>query len=637
MKEIIVLFKTHLDIGFTDFAKNVTDNYITTFIPGAVKTAAEVRKRGERFIWTTGSWLIYEYLRRCPDDKEFINAVELGDIRWHALPFTSHTELMDGGLLDYALGLSKKLDERFGVTTRGAKMTDVTGHTRAMIPHAAKAGMRFLHIGTNSACPMPEVPKIFRWVNASGDDMLVLYQTDYGQFEELGDSGVAICFAHTADNHGPQGADSIIELYAKLREEHPGAYVHAGTLEDVAAVVESMENLPVVTKEIGDTWIHGTGSDPLKISRYRALLRLCAHLPKEEADEIYDRIMLVPEHTWGWDEKEALGKFLIGEHRYFVRTEFEQMRRTEKFKLLEDSWAEQRGYVDDALQYLRGIYPEAADAIMAETTAVPVSAEGYREAGVNEPVQVGGYTVTVDEHGALCALQKDGTVFADGGHLLGDMMYQAFSKQDYDTFHERYVTVRHGWALEDLGKFGCEAAISERLTCRPVAEKAWVNGNSLICEARFTGPSYELYGAPGRVTMIWSFLPDEVRLDARWFDKPASRVGEAIWMGMHPVGTVAAIKKIDEWINPVDGAPRGNRRLHAVNLNRAVRMDNGCEIESVDSALVNIGEPDVLGFHTDDPSTDNGVFFNLFNNIYGTNFVMWYDEDARFRFSLHLK
>ena len=28
------------------------------------------------------------------------------------------------------------------------------------------------------------------------------------------------------------------------------------------------------------------------------------------------------------------------------------------------------------------------------------------------------------------------------------------------------------------------------------------------------------------------------------------------------------------------------------------------------------------------------MHFNLVNNLWGTNFVMWYEDDARFRFSL---
>lgn len=37
------------------------------------------------------------------------------------------------------------------------------------------------------------------------------------------------------------------------------------------------------------------------------------------------------------------------------------------------------------------------------------------------------------------------------------------------------------------------------------------------------------------------------------------------------------------------------------------------------------------------PLDEDGVYFNLYNNAWGTNFPMWYDEDARFRFVLNIK
>lgn len=36
-KEVLLIFKTHLDIGYTDYAKNVVENYINTYIPNAIK------------------------------------------------------------------------------------------------------------------------------------------------------------------------------------------------------------------------------------------------------------------------------------------------------------------------------------------------------------------------------------------------------------------------------------------------------------------------------------------------------------------------------------------------------------------------------------------------------------------------
>ena len=65
IKKVLIVFKTHLDIGFTDFASVVKQKYFDVFIPNALKTARELKERNAdaSFKWTTGSWLIAEYLR----------------------------------------------------------------------------------------------------------------------------------------------------------------------------------------------------------------------------------------------------------------------------------------------------------------------------------------------------------------------------------------------------------------------------------------------------------------------------------------------------------------------------------------------------------------------------------------------
>ncbi len=156
LRKIIVLFKTHLDVGFTDLAANVVDRYMTEYIPRALDIAQELNLPGQerRFVWTTGSWLIAEYLRTAPAPRRAAmeNAIRRGDVSWHGLPFTLHSELADARLYDYGLGIARELDARYGIHTLGAKNTDVPGHTRAIVPHLARAGIRFLHIGVNAAC-----------------------------------------------------------------------------------------------------------------------------------------------------------------------------------------------------------------------------------------------------------------------------------------------------------------------------------------------------------------------------------------------------------------------------------------------------------------------------------------------------
>ena len=39
MKKVFVVSKTHLDLGFTDYAGNIKQKYLNTFIPDAISLA----------------------------------------------------------------------------------------------------------------------------------------------------------------------------------------------------------------------------------------------------------------------------------------------------------------------------------------------------------------------------------------------------------------------------------------------------------------------------------------------------------------------------------------------------------------------------------------------------------------------
>lgn len=184
-RTVHMVFKTHLDVGFTDYARNVIEGYFQHFIPNAIYLARTMRESDAdaRFVWTTGSWLIYEYLEQAsPDERRLMEAAIIaGDIAWHGLPFTTHTELMDVSLFRYGLSLAQTLDKRFGKQTIAAKMTDVPGHTRGLVPLLAEAGITFLHIGVNPASSVPDVPPVFVWHDeGSNSDVVVMYHQDYG-------------------------------------------------------------------------------------------------------------------------------------------------------------------------------------------------------------------------------------------------------------------------------------------------------------------------------------------------------------------------------------------------------------------------------------------------------------------------
>ena len=66
-KEVLVIFKTHLDIGYTDYASNIVSNNINKFIPNAIKGGYELKDTDTPFVWTVGSWLIWEALKKDND------------------------------------------------------------------------------------------------------------------------------------------------------------------------------------------------------------------------------------------------------------------------------------------------------------------------------------------------------------------------------------------------------------------------------------------------------------------------------------------------------------------------------------------------------------------------------------------
>jgi hypothetical protein len=354
-RQIHLVFKTHLDIGFTDHAARVRAQYHNQFIPQAIATGehfyAENPERPE-FIWTTGAWLIWDHLHSQDAErvKRLERAIERGLITWHALPFTTHTELMSPALFRAGLSFSQELDQRFGRRTSAAKMTDVPGHTLGMVPILAEAGVNFLHLGVNTASPVPDVPPIFRWRAPGGEEIVVMYQASYGATDFPAGPEIGLSFAHTSDNIGPQSVAQTVEALRHIRNENADAIVSASTLDAFGAEMwQRRADFPVVTEEIGDSWIHGTATDPQKLARFRALQRLYGGWEPGESRRAFGRgLTQVAEHTWGVDIKTYLR-----DDKAWDRADFEAARKSDyRFAYSEQSWAEQRAYIEAALTEL---------------------------------------------------------------------------------------------------------------------------------------------------------------------------------------------------------------------------------------------------------------------------------------------
>src|SRR5262249_20878500 len=64
VKDVVVVFKTHFDVGYTDLVTNVLNRYRTTFVDGAMKLIDESQRlpANERFVWTVPGWPLTQML-----------------------------------------------------------------------------------------------------------------------------------------------------------------------------------------------------------------------------------------------------------------------------------------------------------------------------------------------------------------------------------------------------------------------------------------------------------------------------------------------------------------------------------------------------------------------------------------------
>ena len=572
-KEVLLIFKTHLDIGFTDFSRTVIERYLNDYLPAAIRVGYELRGTETPFIWTVGSWLIMEALKRDPDGT-VEQAVRDGILSWHGLPFTTHTELEDPHLFRLGLEISRSLDRRFGTHTTGAKMTDVPGHTIGMVPLMREAGLAFLHLGVNPATPIPKVPELFRW-KCGEDEITVMYEGDYGLDADFGD--FAVCFAHTGDNRGPQSAENIVECYRKAQEKFPGAHVRAATLNDIAERVGGLRDLPVVTDEIGDTWIHGAGTDPMKVSHYRSLLRKL----RDEAitdERLWDNLLLVPEHTWGMDQK----TYFRDDTHYFP-AELKETEGTENRRKFEASWEEQRSFVKEAEDLL----------------------------GVKEP---------------WCTESFDETGFAEvpvtDDPAAPEIFWQVFDRSDYERYEKDYMRLVVDWSVWDFTKVGMPDIKGFTVKASPV--KMLEKGDARITHLRFDAPAE--YGLP---ELSLYTCGDTVEI--RWSGMKQSRLPQACFVRFPGMTANFRVRKMGQEIDPyhVIGSP------YLMACEDTV-TGNGWQITTLDAPLVLPFGRRLLQYAKGLPAKDlaQDLHFCLYDNIWNTNFPMWYGDDAAFRFTL---
>ena len=394
LEQVIVVYKTHFDIGYTDLTRNVVQYYRTRMIDKALDIVDRTRElpREQRFVWTIPGWPMAQILwpgQEAERRRRVLEAYKDGYFVTHALPFTTETEFLDIETVVRGMEFSSRLARDNGKQLpRDAKMTDVPSHAWLVPTMLRHAGVEFLHLGCNGGSTGPDVPTLFWWEGPDGSQLLTFYSRDYGSgLTPPADWPYKVWLAliHTGDNQGPPNPEDVQRLREQAAEKFPGVKLKFGRLSDFADALRAAHPdletaLPVVRGDMPDTWVYGLMSMPQETRlgentrpRIASLVSLATQMAtwgvtgggNADLARAYEQSLLYGEHTWGIDFKK-FGPRVYGE-------EFRKAYAEGKYALAAESYGE------------HGAYNRTADEIVAPALATDmaalaqgVKAEGWR-------------------------------------------------------------------------------------------------------------------------------------------------------------------------------------------------------------------------------------------------------------------
>lgn len=753
VERVHVVIMTHLDVGFTDFAVSVINTYFHQYFPAAIHYAGRIAGskdpvlQGFGYVFTSHPWLLSLYLDcpagivpglDCPpetDREAVVRAIEGGVITWQGNAFNVQAALMDPSLYRFNLEMAHELDRRFGkAPKRTVSLRDVPGSSRAVLPFLREEGYRALSVGVNSQVVSAAVSNAFLWLDGEGADpadgvLTLIHPGGYGgvklqdcvQVPGLPD---ALCVWVTGDNAGPPSPNAVAQVRRIISQQYPRAEVFASTFDAFVERLEAVrDRLPVVTQEIGDTWLSGPPADPWKIAAFRLMSRARRECLEEgpcRADDPavrgFSRLLLkAPEHTAGISSTPYLQAY----SKDWSNARFEATRNSPDFRTVEASWTEQRGFLEWALATLEetgasGAAKGLAAEIRAELRALrpegpetpeeppagyePVEPEGpfscgdleigfdpeegaiahlvdlrngrewasaasgleddeedafetFRRRKLEEAVREADRDLALPEAGGLAGLEAAGRDAS--GNPLALFLYRTYDGLDFFHYVRQYgyvwPPVIDALSLAAFEKPGVSSALPRSRWWLPQLRGVWrrpeAPGCDFLLELAPPAHAHERYGAPGSLRVGVRVPEGEaaVEVDLRWYDKTTTRLPESLWMLFRPVAPDPdgwRLQVLDRELPPRETVVNGSRHLAAVWEGVAYRDAGGSlEVETTDAGVVSPGTPSLVDYNNRPVRPEEGMYFNLANNVWNTNWPLWYpwldeDRNARFRFRI---
>ncbi len=382
-ENVIVVFKTHFDIGYTDLAGSVVHKYQTTMIEDALKVIDQTSKlpADQHFTWTLPAWPMQQILSGCsPEVKErVIKALKEKYLAVHALPFTIETEASDPEILARSFQSSSDMSMEYGLKLpQDAKMTDVPEHSWILPTILANAGIKFLHLGCNAASQSPVVPDLFWWEGPDGSRVLTMYSWKYYGTDVVPPENwpykTWIAIIHTNDNTGAPTPEVVDQVISKIRKLNPNAKVVLGRMSDFYdLIIRENASIPVAKKDMPDSWIHGYMSMPEEVGISRRVMKDMFTLEKLNTElnmwkgknddispvmkKAVENSLLFDEHTFGLAMSHgSSGYWCYGDQFRKLKAEgiYDQIELSwnEKGNRIRDTWRSVKPLLNDKLKEL---------------------------------------------------------------------------------------------------------------------------------------------------------------------------------------------------------------------------------------------------------------------------------------------
>ena len=679
--EIILVFKTHFDIGYTELASEVVENYRTTMIDNAlaVVDASKDMSEEKKFVWTIPGWPMAAILKdQTPERRARLDrALREGRFVVHALPFTLHTETLVEEDLVRGLRFASNVSKQYGLPLpTDAKMTDVPCHSWILPTLLAHAGVTFMHEGTNEACYDPEIPLLHFREGPDGSRVLTMHVDGYGSGLEPPKDWqyrTWLWLVHTGDNHGPPRPNEVEEYLKAAEDRFPHAKIRIGRLSDFGNAIlekEDLTKIPIVKGDMPDTWIHGPMCDPQGQRTARAVHEMLSY--REIFDTLYgkpepllladawEQSLLYGEHTWGahtyWFHDYGSGSLPFGDAWKALEN---GKNFDSRYKRGIASWEEKTDYIRRAAkvcpaeQTAPGVFnPLPWDVIDYQGRTLPpgsVTVETSLCAEATSKIATRERTTIFTDHFALTVdplsgeilledLKNKRMVFRTGGQP--GFLYQRADAAMCEKYMQDYCIAFLGWVRDQLGKVGLPPDIPAQCLRPERIKQVTIKSARLSKQVHIEFVSGEDFPFE---TLAMKILMYEKRPEVRFtFEGKAKKPDTwpeagyfhfplAIDNPQFRLGRLGGI------INPATDIVRGsNRHFQWLRTGIAVFGEDGFGVGicPLDSPLVSLDEPGGWLFSKDFVPKKPDVWFNLFNNQWTTNFRLWNEGDIHASFIL---